>query len=168
MGISTAGIITMTAGAGSFSLPWVLLGMLAGALTMTQMVYNSLFSAYRGALFSARNNVVSGLLAGLLWFFLTDATTTSRAFPLFFSTPVWLSLGGGALGVIVVLSANIIIPRLPGIYSALLLSAGQIIMSVIIDMVLFDMFSVSLLIGALLLIAGMGLNLWKDNQSASA
>lgn len=168
LAVSTAGILVMTAAGGPFVISWVLLGMLAGVLTMAQMVYNSLFSSYKGALFSARNNVISGLAAGLVWFALTDFSRTSAALAEFATYPLWLSLGGGALAVVVVVSTNIIIPRIPGIYSALLLSSGQIVMSVILDYVLYGLFSPYLLGGALLIIGGMGIKLWQDVRKTTA
>ncbi|AEC01519.1 protein of unknown function DUF606 [Parasphaerochaeta coccoides DSM 17374] len=162
LAVSATGIVIMTAAGGSFAISWMLLSMLAGVLTMAQMVYNSLFASYKGALFSARNNVVSGVAASIVWFAITDFTPTFTALTRFTSYPLWLSLGGGTLAVVVVVSMNIIIPRIPSIYSALLLSSGQIIMSVILDAALYELFSPYLLTGALLIIVGMVINLWQD------
>ena len=48
---------------------------------------------------------------------------------------------------------------------AALLSCGQILTSIVIDTFLYDLFSPSLLIGSLVMLAGIGLNFSADRKA---
>ena len=69
--------------------------------------------------------------------------------------------------IFVVTSSNIIIPKIPAVYSSLLLSAGQILMSLVLDALLYSSFSAPLLVGALVMLAGMLVNFLADRKAAS-
>lgn len=164
--VSLAGILVMAGGgedpAGSFA--YVLLGIFAGMLTMTQMVLNSTFSRYKGSFFSARHNFLVGLLGGLLFYLLFYPNETATGFSQIGTVPVLLVIGGGALAVFVLVATNIAVSRIPAIYSALILSASQILMSLAIDAAFYDKFSANLFAGAILMLAGMGGNLYADRK----
>lgn len=149
--VSALGIAMMVFGR-SLELVYLLLSMLAGALTMMQMIYNSNLSKKKGAFFSARNNVISGLVAALLYAYLLFPETTSEGFKTLSSAPLYIILGGGMLACIVVVGTNIIIPKIPAAYSALLLSSGQILAAVLLDYLLYDIFTPGLLSGALVML----------------
>ena len=68
-------------------------------------------------------------------------------------------LMGGLLACAVVVNTNIVIPKIPAVYSALLLSSGQILTALLIDYVLYDTFEAVLLYGSLVMIAGILLSL---------
>ncbi|HCJ94360.1 MAG TPA: hypothetical protein DHV69_03855, partial [Sphaerochaeta sp.] len=138
-----------------------------GIITMIQMVYNSRFAAYKGVFFSARNNVLSGLVIAVVVYAITSADTTLKAFATVGEVPVPLMLGGGLLAVLVVSGTNHVIPRIPAIYSALLLSSSQIITSIVLDYYMYDLFSTRLLVGAIVILIGMMGNVfidWKEKQ----
>ena len=89
LAVSGVGIVVMASGGeGTFALFYILLGVLAGALTMTQMVLNSTFASYKGPIRASHQNFIGGLAAGLLFYFLVQpqatpkglATTTSLPF----------------------------------------------------------------------------------------
>ncbi|MFA6689755.1 MAG: DMT family transporter [Sphaerochaetaceae bacterium] len=162
LAVSASGIVVMGFSGGKFAVPYVLLGILAGALTMTQMVYNGLFSSYKGELFSARQNVISALIFAAVFYAVFEPKQTLGGLQAIASTPWYVALGGGTLAVFVVVSCNFIIPKIPAIYSALLMSSGQILMSVAIDRVFYGVFSAQLFIGALLILFGMIGNLFID------
>ncbi len=164
LGISAAGIVVMSLGGGTFAIPYVLLGILAGVLTMTQMVYNGLFASYKGPFFSARQNVLSCLVFALLFYFIFQTQDTIAGVKAIATTPWYVVVGGGLLAVFVVVSCNIVIPKIPAIYSALLMSSAQIFMSLVIDKVFYDLFSPWMLAGACLLFAGMIGNLIIDSK----
>lgn len=162
LAVSGAGIVVMAFAGGTFSIPYILLGILAGIITMTQMVYNGLFSSYKGELFSARQNVISALLFALVFYLIFEPHATLEGVKAIAVTPWFLVIGGGVLAVFVVVSCNFIIPKIPAIYSALLMSSGQILMSIAIDKVFYGIFSVQMLVGALLILVGMVGNLFID------
>jgi transporter family-2 protein len=64
--------------------------------------------------------------------------------------------------VVVVSGSNFVLPKLPVIYSALLMSAAQIITSLAIDYYFYNLFSYPLLIGTLIILLSMVLNVVVD------
>ncbi|PKL20439.1 MAG: hypothetical protein CVV48_12845 [Spirochaetae bacterium HGW-Spirochaetae-4] len=165
--VSFIGIAIMASQGGTFAIPYVVIGVLTGIITMIQMVYNSRFAAYKGVFFSARNNVLSGLVIAVVVYAITSADTTLKAFASVGEVPVPLMLGGGLLAVLVVSGTNHVIPRIPAIYSALLLSSSQIITSIVLDYYMYDLFSTRLLVGAIVILIGMMGNVfidWKEKQ----
>lgn len=146
----------------TLSLKVVLFGLLAilsGVLTMIQMVYNSGFSKKKGAFFSARQNVISGLIGIALFMFIFKGSESIEGLKALSSTPLYVILLGGMLACIVVVSTNTIIPKLPGAISSVLLSSGQILMAVALDAFLLGIFEPSLLVGAIIMLVGIFLNL---------
>ncbi|MDY4610414.1 MAG: DMT family transporter [Sphaerochaetaceae bacterium] len=162
LAVSASGIVVMAFSGGTFAIPYILFGTLAGILTMTQMVYNGLFASYKGELFSARQNVVGALVFAMVFYAAFEPRQTLDGLRTMVSVPWYLVIGGGSLAVFVVVSCNFVIPKIPAIYSALLMSSGQILMSVAIDKVFYGEFSAQLFIGALLILAGMIGNLFID------
>ena len=164
--ISGVGILIMALGGeGDFVFAFIVLGFLAGALTMTQMVLNSTFASYKGSIFASRHNFLTGLAAGLLFYFITAPKATLRGFQVLPSISPLLIFSGGLLAIFVVVSTSYVIIKVPAIYSALLLSSAQILMSLAIDALFFDAFSINLLAGALLMLIGMGGNLLADKKA---
>lgn len=151
---------------GAFRPLYLLMGLAAGALTMTQMVYNSTFAKAKGPLFSARQNVISGLIGMVIFSFITKPSETMDAFRAVPSVPFFLIVGGGVLACWVVVCTNIVIPKIPAVYSALLLSAGQLIASLILDTVIYSTFTPALLIGSIIMMAGMFLSFLADRKEA--
>lgn len=166
--VSFSGIFVMTfARGGSASLLYVLMGIGAGVLTMLQMCYNSSFAKKKGAIFSARQNALSGLLGTLAYAFVLLPDETAKGFMALSGVSLPAACLGGILAVAVVVSSNLIIPLVPALWSSLLMSAGQIITSVVIDAVFYGSFSPWLLCGALLLLAGMLLSFFSERSDES-
>jgi transporter family-2 protein len=168
LSICLLGIIIMASQGGTFAIPYVIIGTLAGVITMVQMVYNSRFAAYKGIFFSARNNVISGLVVALIVYAIISPAETFQAFSLVPQVPVYLILGGGLLAIVVVSGSNYVIPKIPVIYSALLLSSSQIIASIFLDYYMYDIFSGRMLIGAIVILLGMAGNVWVDYKEMQA
>jgi transporter family-2 protein len=162
MAVSFVGIVIMASQGGTFAIPYVLIGTLTGVTTIVQMVYNSRFAAYKGIFYSARHNVLSGFIFASVIYLITAAKPVAQSFSLLSEIPIFLILGGGLLAIVVVSGTNYVIPRIPAIYSALLLSSSQIIMSIILDYYLYDLFNGRLLLGAMIILIGMGANVWVD------
>ena len=166
LAVSFLGILLMSLlSGGSFKPAFLLMGFAAGALTMTQMIYNSTFAKAKGPLFSARQNVISGLVGIVIFSFIVKPQESIKAISILPSIPFYLIVGGGLLGVWVVVSTNIIIPKIPAVYSALLLSAGQLIASLFLDYFIYNTFSFALLIGSSIMLLGMFLSCLSDKKS---
>ena len=164
--VSFLGIVIMSLSKdGTLSLPYIAMGIGAGVLTMLQMTYNSSFAAAKGAIFSARQNALSGVLATALYAFILMPQATLEGFRKLPGISLVTICLGGVLAIVVVTSSNLVIPCIPAIYSSLLMSAGQVLSSLILD----D-FAWSLLIGALVILVGMALNFisdWKASPQAA-
>ena len=166
LALSFIGIFIMSLSqSGSFKLVYILMGVLAGIMTMLQMTYNSSFAKAKGAVFSARQNALSGLAGTIIYAALLMPEETLHGFTLLPSASFLSIIAGGTLAIVVVVSTNLVIPRIPAVYSAILLSCGQILTSIVIDTFLYDLFSPSLLIGSLVMLAGIGLNFSADRKS---
>ena len=131
------------------------LGILAGALTMIQMVYNSGFAKKKGAFFSARQNVISGLVGIILFMLIAKPEASLEGFKSVLQAPWYILVGGGMLACVVVVGSNMIIPKIPGAASAILLSSGQILMAIAIDYMLYGIFEPSLLIGSIIMLVAI-------------
>lgn len=166
LALSFTGIFIMSLSqSGSFKLVYILMGVLAGIMTMLQMTYNSSFAKAKGAVFSARQNALSGLAGTIIYAVLLMPEETLHGFTLLPSASFLSIIAGGTLAIVVVVSTNLVIPRIPAVYSALLLSCGQILTSIVIDTFLYDLFSPALLTGSIVMLAGIGLNFSADRKS---
>ena len=166
LAVSFMGILVMSLlSGGAFKPLYLLMGLAAGALTMTQMIYNSTFAKAKGPLFSARQNVISGLIGIVIFAFITKPQESINALSILPSVPFYLIVGGGLLGVWVVVSTNIVIPKIPAVYSALLLSAGQLLASLVLDYFIYSTFSFALLLGTAIMLVGMVLSFLSDRKA---
>lgn len=155
-----AGIIIM-AFREEISAVYILLAITAGVITIIQMILNSQLALKIGLMRSTRNNFIGGAAASLI-LCLVLSVSLKRGFISLLDTPFHYVVGGGWLGVLVVYACNWILPKIPTIYSALLLFSGQIITAIIIDTIRFETFSWNQLAGALLILAGMMYNIRID------
>ncbi len=154
LAISLIGIIIMSLGGGAYSILYIIIGIATGVITMIQMVYNAKFAHLKGNLFSARNNVLSGLIVALFvyaFFSPIDIINSAANLPNLSFSVIY---GGGLLAILVVVGSNYVIGRIPTLYNALLLSSAQILTSVVLDFVMFDIFSITLLVGSLIVLLG--------------
>ena len=140
---------------------YALLAVLAGVITMVQMAYNSRFASYKGAFFSARQNVVSGLIGITLFALITRPEATIEGLSRLPQLPLITIIGGGVLACVVVVSSNTVIPRLPGAVSSVMMSAGQILMAAILDWALYSRLYPSLIAGSMLMLAGLAIS-WRE------
>ena len=81
--------------------------------------------------------------------------------------PGWAFLGG-CLGVAVVATSNVVIPKVPTIYVTLLSFAGQLLAGILIDIMINRSISYGKAIGAVLIFAGVLLNSYIDRTCISS
>ena len=75
---------------------------------------------------------------------------------------------GGIIGVIVVYTSNIVIPKIPVVYSTLLMFSGQMLCAIIIDTIVMGDFSWQKLLGAVIVILGIFYNSKVDEKESKA
>ena len=168
LAVSGLGIVVMALrGVGSFSWIYILIAFAAGAITITQMILNSTFAIYKGPMKASQWTYIAGMSAAVPFYFLTRPSATIEGFARLPGVPFIQIIAGGVLSVTVLISTAFVIVKLPAIYSALLLSASQILASVAIDAFFLKIFSPNLLFGALLMLLGMAGNLLADRSTGS-
>ena len=157
--ISFSGIMVMLLFSGTgINALYALMGGTAGVITMIQMVYNSRFASFKGAFFSARQNVISGLIGIVLFSFIIIPETTISGWTEVPSVPIPVLVGGGILACFVVVSSNTVIPRIPAADSSVLMSSGQVLTAAVIDALLFDSLYHALLSGAVIMLIGIAIS----------
>lgn len=131
----------------------IILAMVGGILTTLSMIVNSSLGKKIGVLQSTCINYIVGLICSTLVLILLGSSVKVNA-ETFLKMPFYIFLGG-AIGVSVVYFSNIIIPKIPVVYSTLLLFVGQVVTGIIIDFFVMSEISFSKLIGAIVIIIGI-------------
>lgn len=167
LAVSFLGILIMCIfSGGDFNIIYLLMGLAAGFLTMTQMSYNSTFANAKGAVFSARQNVISGLLGSVIYAAIFFPSATVEGFKAIPEVPFLLIIAGGTLACFVVISSNIVVTRIPAVYSSLLMTSGQILTSLLLDAMLYNRFDIYLLLGVICMMAGMFINFYAEKKAS--
>ncbi len=130
---------------------------LAGAMVILNMTLNARLARELGTFRGTFVNYLVGLSLTAAVALLSGALS-SRGWQM--PEPVYLF--GGALGVLVVASSNMVIPRIPVVYSAALLFAGQIAAGMAIDWLREGTSDPYTGAGAAIVLAGVLLNATLD------
>ncbi|SCJ99244.1 Uncharacterized protein conserved in bacteria [uncultured Clostridium sp.] len=131
----------------------IILAMVGGILTTLSMIVNSSLGKKIGVLQSTCINYIVGLICSTLVLILLGSSIKVSV-ETFSKLPFYIFLGG-AIGVSIVYCSNIIIPKIPVVYSTLLLFVGQVVAGIIIDFFVMSEISFSKLIGAIVIIIGI-------------
>lgn len=140
----------------------ILIAFIAGAMVILSMIINSTLSRKIGVFQGAFVNYAVGLFFAIIAFGATKSYNSIEASN-FQGLPFWAYLGG-ALGVVVVGISNVIIPKIPTIYSTLLIFTGQLFAGMIIDFFRDGLISKGKVFGGILIIAGMMYNFYVDSK----
>ena len=134
----------------------ILLAILGGVLTTLSMIVSSTLGKKIGLIQSTIIHYIGGLIGGV--FILIGIGSASAPSIIDMSRmPLYIFLGG-VIGVIVVYTSNIVIPKIPVVYSTLLMFSGQMLCAIIIDAIVMGDFSWQKLIGAIIVILGIFYN----------
>ena len=137
---------------------YYLFAFTAGALTPISMITNSKLSTYVGTRQSTLVNFTAGLIVSIVLYFLLQETTFKLI-----SLPLWAYLGG-LMGIFIVIISNIVIPKIPTVYTTLLIFIGQLLTGVLIDFIQYRELSIYKFIGVLLITAGLYFNFIIDKR----
>ena len=139
---------------------YLFLAIIGGFLTILNMVINAGLAKRIGVFPGTFINYMVGLTMILILVLIIGPsldTTSSSNIPFY-------AFLGGALGVMVVASSNIIIPKIPAIYTVLLNFIGQIFAGIIIDYIRFGSISKGKIIGGILIVLGILYNTSIDKK----
>jgi uncharacterized membrane protein YdcZ (DUF606 family) len=106
--------------------------VLAGCLVVLSMVMNSRISRSIGVFQGTFSNYAVGLLTSILVILVCLATGADFG-GAGATLPPWYVYCGGLIGVVIVASCNVVIPRIPVVYSAVLIFLGQIVTGLVVN-----------------------------------
>ncbi len=141
---------------------YIIIAFITGGMVILSLIINSHLSDKIGVFQGTFVNYVVGILVTLvvLLFNRNSINLTSYDFS---KIPFWAYLGG-VIGVMVVAMSNIIIPKIPAIYSTLLIFIGQLFAGIIIDYLTGTAVSKGKIIGGFLIIIGLMYNFLVDKN----
>lgn len=138
---------------------YYILAFLAGAFTLISMITNSNLSHHVGAAQSALVNFLAGLTVSIIGFFILNSKPIISGIGL----PKW-AFFGGFLGVFIVIISNIVIPKIPTVYTTLLIFIGQLLTGILLDFFQTMTISPLKIIGAVIITIGLYYNFLVDKQ----
>lgn len=141
---------------------YIILAVLGGCITIVSMIINSHLAKKIGVFQGTLINYIVGLLSTILLIAIVR-TSLSFSFDSFSKIPFWAFLGG-IVGVMVVASSNIIIPKIPIIYTSLLIFVGQLFTGILIDYLRIGFVSKGKIIGGILILLGLIYNSNVDKK----
>lgn len=145
----------------------VFVALLTGMLVLLSMIINAQLSTRIGVFRGTRINYIAGLLT-ITAIILLTGNGFERPFELLVSTHPVLIFGGGFLGVATVASFNIVVPRIPTVYTTLMVIVGQLVCGVLIDYFLGNPMFLRKICGIVLVVAGAGLNLLVEQSRSES
>lgn len=134
----------------------ILLAVLGGVLTTLSMVVSSTLGKRIGLIQSTIIHYIGGLVGGIFILIGLGSATTPSIIEMS-SMPIYIFLGG-IIGVMVVYISNVVIPKIPVVYSTLLMFSGQMICAIIIDAIVIGDFPILKLVGAIIVVLGIFYN----------
>ncbi|MEA4828113.1 MAG: DMT family transporter [Clostridium sp.] len=144
---------------------YIILAFISGCLVLLSMVVNSNLAKRVGVFQGTFINYLGGLvITGIILLFINDGRNLS--FTELANFPFWIYLGG-VIGVAVVAASNVIIPKIPTIYSTLLIFIGQLFTGIALDYFTGVDVSMGKLIGGALILAGLFYNFRVDKKQES-
>jgi transporter family-2 protein len=132
---------------------YIILAVLCGCITIISMIVNSHLAKKIGTLQGTLINYIVGLTTTILLMIIVKSSI-SLPYSSFSKIPWWAFLGG-LLGVVVVSSSNIVLPKIPTIYTTLLIFIGQLFTGILIDYFRVGFISKGKIIGGLLILLGL-------------
>jgi transporter family-2 protein len=144
---------------------YIVLALLNGVLIAFARLLNGRLATHTGAFFSSWVNHLGGFL------FLAVLLVVSQGFKAPLNSIPWYLYMGGVIGGLYVGLGSYVIPRLGATLSSLLVIAGQLTVSVVVDIALrniqlsFNWASAQLLLGCVLLVIGFYLMSGLGNKN---
>lgn len=141
---------------------YIFLAFISGFLVIISMIINSHLAKKIGVFQGTFINFTMGVLfTTIILLFSGDLFATT--FASLVDIPFWAFLGG-VIGVAIVSISNVIVPKIPVIYTTLLVFAGQLIASISLDYLYGSSISKGKLIGGAFIIAGLVYNFTVDKK----
>lgn len=152
------GIISMT---DRFELMAVAVSLASGVTVVVSRTINAKLADLTSMQISTFFNYVVGLACAVpLWLLFGGGESVNAAI-----APKWGIYTGGLIGVCVVWISNVVTMRISAFYLSLLLFIGQVFSGILIDALMSQAFSLRILIGGILVAAGLCANLFWERRA---
>jgi len=140
-----------------------LFAILAGAMVVLSMVMNSQLARGVGIFQGVFINFAAGLLTSLPVYFVCSFYELEALGAMSYAAP-WYAFLGAFYAIAIVAACNVVIPKIPVVYSAVLIFLGQIVTGLVLDALTAGFFDPYKAIGALLITVGLFLNTKTDAE----
>lgn len=141
---------------------YIISAALCGSFIIISMIINSHLAKKIGVFQGTLVNYIVGLLTTVILIIIV-CNFVNLSYSDYTTIPLWALLGG-LIGVIVVASSNIVIPKIPTIYTTLLIFIGQIFTGILIDYFRAGFVSKGKIIGGVLILVGIVYNSNLDKK----
>jgi len=140
---------------------YIFFSFLTGVLIVTSMILNGELSKRIGTINSIVINYLTATLASIIFYsitlnFISNAPTIANTSLVYFL--------GGVIGVLTTYIFNVIVHKIPTVYTVILRFIGQMLISAIIDYLYFNIFSIGKVVGCVLFLIGIILNAKSDES----
>ncbi|KGO14741.1 DMT family transporter [Clostridium botulinum] len=139
----------------------IFFSFLTGVLIVTSMILNRELSKRIGTINSVVINYLTATLASIIFYsitlnFISNTPTIANTSLVYFL--------GGVIGVLTTYIFNVIVHKIPTVYTVILRFIGQTLTSAIIDYLYFNIFSIGKVVGCVLFLIGIILNAKSDEN----
>ncbi|MCS4471245.1 DMT family transporter [Clostridium botulinum] len=134
---------------------------MTGVLIVTSMILNGELSKRIGTINSVVINYLTATLASIIFYYITLNFISNT--PTIANTSLIYFLGG-VIGVLTTYIFNVIVHKIPTVYTVILRFIGQMLTSAIIDYLYFNIFSIGKVVGCVLFLIGIILNAKSDEN----
>lgn len=141
---------------------YIVLAIICGGLTIVSIIINANLGQKLGVFQGGFVNYAMGLSVTLIIIALLRLTGNFQM-DNFTGIPFYAYLGG-FVGVMVVVASNIVIPKIPAVYSTVLIFIGQIFTGLFIDYIRIGNISIGKIVGGLIIIGGIMYNSYLDKS----
>lgn len=145
---------------------YIMIAFITGGLVILSMVINSRLGDKIGVFGGTLVNYIVGLVGITIVLLIKDGGINMPLSKLQ-SIPMWAYLGG-VIGVCVVSASNIVIPKIPTIYTTLLIFIGQITTGMVVDFINLHTVSIGKIFGSILILLGLLYNFYVDKRELKA
>lgn len=140
---------------------YIFLSFLTGVLIVISMILNGELSKRIGNINSVVINYLTATLASIIFYsitlnFISNTPTIANTSLVYFL--------GGVIGLLTTYIFNVIVHKIPTVYTVILRFIGQMLTSAIIDYLYFNIFSIGKVIGCVLFLIGIILNAKSDEN----
>ena len=142
---------------------FILLAILAGVSIVLSRIVNYVLAQKIGLFQGTFFNYLLGFLGSFLLLLISGDMVDLFSLSSYQGT--WWAYLGGLIGIITISISSILSSKISAFYLTLLLFVGQLFGGMLLDYFVSGDFSIKKLMGGLLVVAGLGYNLWVDSKN---